>query len=203
MYTALRACTLTLVDFIKGRFLADPLLGPFFGGGGTMDVRLNTPDEMQENQMEGLSVWLYRIVRDEQRVNAPPIRVSSTLLRPPPLPLCLHYLMTPITSAGSSAGPEREQLILGKMLQILNTTPILRGADLSSDFVGTSVELHVRLETMTLEEITRVWEGLEGSYQLSVSYEVGVVEIESELAPQAISPVVVPLPQDGVIVSES
>ena len=39
------------------------------------------------------------------------------------------------------------------------------------------MELKVRLEPLTLEEITRVWEALEGSYQLSVSYEVSVVNI--------------------------
>lgn len=203
MYTALRACTLTLVGFIRQRIVADPVLGPLFSGAGGMDVRLNTPDEMQENQIEGLSVWLYRIVRDEDRVNAPPVRVSPTLQRPPPLPLRLHYLMTPITAPASQVGPETEQLILGKVLQILNTTPILRGANLLSDFVGTRVELHVRLEPMSLEEITRVWEGLDSSYQLSVSYEVSVVEIDSELGPEAVSPVVVPLPEYGIIESES
>src|SRR5438093_5512714 len=108
MYTAMRACSVTLADFLRQRFEADPILGPFFnpGAGGTMVVRLNTPDEMQENQIEGLSVWLYRVVRDEERLNTPAARVSLSLLRQPPLPLRLHYLITPLTIPGSVAGPE-------------------------------------------------------------------------------------------------
>jgi hypothetical protein len=63
------------------------------------------------------------------------------------------------------------------------------------------VELKVRLEPLTLEEITRVWEALEGSYQLSVSYEVSIVNIMPELEPERISPVDIAMPEYGLIVS--
>jgi len=168
-----------------------------------MVVSLNTPQEMtQPPAQQGVSVWLYRVIRDEQRLNAPPERLGPNQLRYPPLPLCLHYLVTPvIDSNGNGAGPEVEQTVLGKVLQIFHDHPRLRGTDLRDDFSGTTVELHVRLEPLTLEEITRVWEALDRSYQLSVSYEVSVVNIASAMEPESISPVQVALPEYGVIVS--
>jgi hypothetical protein len=199
MYTALRATSQTLARFLETRFQADTLLSGFFGGGG-MVVSLNTPEEMTEKPAEGLSVWLYRIIRDDQRLNDPPLRRSATELQPPPLPVRLHYLMTPVTNK-KLGDPETEQLILGKVLQLFYGHATLRGADLQAEFAGTEVELKVRLEPMSLEEITRVWEALEGSYQLSVSYEVSVVNIMTELEPEQVTPVDIALPEYGLVVS--
>jgi hypothetical protein len=199
MYTALRATSQTLAKFLETRFQADALLSGFFSGGG-MVVSLNTPEEMTERPAEGLSIWLYRLIRDEQRLNDPPLRISPTELQPVPLPLRLHYLITPVTNQ-RFGDPQTEQIILGKVMQAFHTHPILRGTDLQAEFSGTEVELKVRLEPMALDEITRVWEALEGSYQLSVSYEVSVVNITPELEPELITPVQIAMPEYGVIVS--
>ena len=198
MYTALRATSRTLAKFLETKFQGDPLLSGFFGGG--MVVSLATPQEMNEKPAEGLSVWLYRIIRDEQRLNDPPVRISATELQPPPLPVRLHYLITPVTNQ-QTGDPETEQLILGKVLQLFHSQSVLRGADLQAEFSGTETELRVRLEPQSLEEVTRVWEALEGSYQLSVSYEVSVVNILPELEPEQVSPVMISMPEYGLIVS--
>lgn len=207
MYTALRATSQAIAEYLRQRLEADPNLSLVFDSalGGTMVVSLNTPQEMFDRPAEGLSVWLYRAVRDEERLNAPPERLDRNRVRHPPLPMRLHYLITPIVNTTSPNAPETEQEILGKVLQTFHDHPILRGADFPStnELSGTTVELNVRLETMSLEEITRVWEALEGSYQLSVCYEVSVVNICSALEEDA-SPVQVAMPEYGVIVgSES
>jgi hypothetical protein len=147
---------------------------------------------------EGVSLWLYRVVRDEERLNDPARRISPTQLRPPPLPMRLHYLVTPLTNRDNLGDPETEQFVLGKILQLFHSKPMFRGADLQGPFLGTGVELFARLETLTLDEITRVWEGLEGSYQLSVSYEVTLVDIDSALEPDSLTPVLVALPEYGM-----
>jgi len=198
MYTALHATSLTLRGFLEGRFQADSVLGPSFTAGGFV-VSLSTPEEMTKIPAQGLSVWLYRVIRDDQRLNDPPVRISPTQLRPVPLPLRLHYLMTPITNR-TTGDPGTEQLIMGKVLQAFYSHPVLRGAVLKGDFEDTEVELKVRLESMSLEEITRVWEALEGSYQLSVSYEVSIVNIDPDLEPERITPVQIAMPEYGVIV---
>ena len=202
MYTALRATSLTLVEFLRQRFAADAVLGPMFDPimGGPMVISLNSPQEMVDDNLQGVSVWLYRVVRDEERLNAAPERIAPGQLRRVPLPVRLHFLVTPITTLGGGFGPESEQVFLGKVLQSFHDHALLRGTDLRDDFTGTTVELTVRLETLGLDQISLVWEALEGSYQLSVSYEVSVVYIQSELEPAAVSPVEVALPEFGVIV---
>jgi hypothetical protein len=205
MYTALTATSATLSEFLRQRLASDPNLAANFdsGIGGTMVVSLNTPQEMTENDTEGLSLWLYRVARDEQRLNAPPERLDLSRIRRTPLPLRLYYLITPIVNSGAEASPETEQLILGKALQAFHDYPQLRGTDLKGDFEGTTVELTIRLEPLSLEEITRVYDALDRSYQLSVSYEVSVVYIHSEREPDDVSPVEVALPEYGTIVSSS
>jgi hypothetical protein len=99
--------------------------------------------------------------------------------------LDLHYLITPVTT-----DPEAKQALLGRVLQVLNDHAILRGADLQDSLKGSSVELRVILESLALEEIARVWDALTEAYQLSVSYMVQVVTIESDLEPIESSPVV-------------
>jgi hypothetical protein len=123
-------------------------------------------------------------------------------LRHPPLPVRLHYLLTPLTNIQAAGGPQTEQVVLGKVLQAFHDHPVLRGTDLQDDLSGTEAELRVRLESLSLEEITRVWDALNGSYQLSVSYEVSTVNIDSHIEPERVSPVLVALPEHGEIVSK-
>jgi len=86
---------------------------------------------------------------------------------------------------------ETEQQLLGKVLQVFYDQPILRGNTLQGGLDPITVELRVLLETLSLEEISRVWYALSSDtgYRLSVSYEVQVVEIESALSPDAVTPV--------------
>ena len=203
MYTALRSTSLTLAELLSQALIADPILGTFFDSstGGTMIVSLNSPRELSGNNQQGLSVWLYRVERDPERLNAPPERISYNQLRRHPLPLRLHYLVTPIVDLNQEDSPQTEQEILGKVLQVLNDHPTLRGADLQSDFTGTNIELQVRLEPHNLEEISRLFDALKRSFQLAVSYEVSVVLIESALQPLDVTPVEEVIPEYGVIVS--
>jgi hypothetical protein len=202
MFQALNATSTTLVDYLQASIDADP----FFGTSGhpwrdrNMRVRLQTPSEMtQSNTDEGVSFWLYRVVRDEERLNDPARRISPTQLRPPPLPVKLHYLATPITNRVNDGDPDTEQYALGKLMQLLHSKPRFRGADLRGQFAGTEVEFFVRLESLSLEAMTRVWEGLNGEYQLSVSYEVSFVDIEAALEPESLTPVLVSLPEIGIV----
>ena len=204
MYTALRATSQTVASQVRQQLEADPNLAPFFnaGLGGTMIVSLDTPREMKQRNKEGVSLWLYRVIRDEERLNAPPFRRNFNSIERVPLPVRLHYLITPIAnSTDALEGSVTEQVILGKVMQTFHDHPILSGTDLQDDFSGTEVELTVRLESLTLEEISKVWDALERSYQLSISYEVAVVYIESAMEPEKVAPVQVALPEYGVIAS--
>jgi len=201
MYTALVAASQTVAAFLRQRLESDANLGPFFNAalGGTMVVSLGNPQEMVENNIEGLSLWLYRVVRDEELLNAPAERDTGGV-RMPPLPVRMHLLVTPLKTTDVLNGPELEQVILGKVLQSLHDHACFRGADLQGDLAGTSSEFNVRLEAMTLEEITRVWTALDASYELSVSYELTLARIRSDRLEQG-GPVLTVDPQTGVIVN--
>jgi hypothetical protein len=197
MFTHIRAASVTLQGVLQRSFVADPDLSALFGGSAV--VSLATPDGMEAANEIGLSVWLYRLIRDEQTLNRPPQRPAPNLIRRHPLPVRLHYLMTPIiTGTSSTPAPETEQLIIGRVLQTLNDEPLISGADLAGSYQGTGIELAVRLETLGLDETSRIWEGLERSYQLSVSYEVSIVVLASDLVPRVATPVTVVQPQISI-----
>lgn len=198
MHTALAATSATLAEFLEEQLSL--VIQPF--ANGTMEVTLNNPQEMTTNGTEGLSLWLYRVVRDDLVLNQARERIGPTRHRRVPLPVRLHYLATPIVNLDTPGSPGTEQTIIGRVLQTFHDHPLLRGNDLQGDFQGTEVELNVRLESLDLEEITRVWESLERSYQLSVSYEVSVVHIASGLEPVESTPVQVAMP-DYAVITES
>lgn len=202
MKTALRACSITMRELLRQALIADPELDAFFdpGQGGPMVVSLETPQALVDLQQEGVSLWLYRIRRDDQTLNTPPRRVAGDRIVPPPLPLRLHYLLVPIVDhQARPQAPELEQHVLGKALQVFNDQPELRGGLLLDDLAGSDLDIFIRLETITLEEITRVWDALELPYQLSVSYEVSVVPITSGRAVDRVEPVDAALPEYGLV----
>jgi hypothetical protein len=200
MSTAIRDTSVTLKTLLEGQLNADPEVMALLPLGGSFAVSLNTPEEMGDTDEEGLSLWLYRVTRDEHLLNLPPRRIAPDRLRLPALPMRLHYLLTPVfeRQQGVSA-PEFEQTLLGKVLQLFHEQPTLRGADLTGALAGRDLEITVRLETLLLEEITRVWDALERSYQLCLSYEVSVVPIDARRDLTTGPPVQVFAPELGLI----
>ncbi len=184
MFTHIRAASLTLQAVLTRSFRADHDLATMFDPilGGKANVSLATPDGMESAAEMGLSMWLYRLIRDDQTLNQPPRRIDGTKIRHQPLPLRAHYLMTPIITGNAGIpAPEAEQLIIGRTLQTFHDEPLITDPDLTGSYQGSGVQLGVRLETLGLDETSRIWEGLERSYQLSVSYEVAIVVIGSGL----------------------
>jgi hypothetical protein len=183
MHTRLLSVSQTLAQVMKIDFASDvaDLAGFFGGGAGSADIYLSTPQEVASQS--GLSLWLYRLSRDENRLNDPPtmrpLSGGRVEVVPPPLPLRLHYLVTPLVKGK----PELEQRILGRVLQLFHSRPVLSGSDLQNDLAGSAAQLYVRLEALSLDETSRVWEALSSSYQLCVSYEVTLANIEPAVLP--------------------
>ena len=91
-----------------------------------------------------------------------------------------------VKPSGEHAGSEdhdTEQRILGRLLQLFHMQPTLSGAELRGDLTGTDARVHVRLEALSLDESSRVWEALDGSFQLAVSYEVTLANIDNLMRP--------------------
>lgn len=181
-FTAIRAVSMSLQALLKDEITKNP--DPQLNGVG---IDLLSPKEMElAGTPVGVSLWLYRVTRYGDILNNPPERPAPNQLRRQSLPVTLYYLVTPITT-----DPEGKQALLGRLLQVMNDHSILRGSDLGDSLKGSPIELRVVLETLTLEELTRIWNALEEPYQLSVTYMVQVVNIDSDLEPVQASPVTV------------
>jgi hypothetical protein len=171
-FTVIRAVTETLFNILDAGITksADPQLN-----GVAVDLR--SPKEMRaDNNTTGISFWLYRITRDADLLNNPPERPAPNQFRRVGLPIHLYYLVTPLV-----ADPGDRQTLIGRVLQLFNDHAIIAGADLQDSLKGSSEQFRVTLETLSLEELTRVWFSLSEPYDLSVSYEVQVVKIDSDL----------------------
>jgi len=148
-------------------------------------VQLFSPPDMNTlGSVPGISLWLYKVSRMAEMLNEPPERKSPTQMARTPLPVLLHYLVTPM-----AADPLTCQTLLGRVLQVFNDHSILRGADLHGVLQNSAEQLRVNLEALTLEELSLVWEALGEPYQLSVTYLVQVAKIDSDLELVKSSPV--------------
>lgn len=180
MSDALLGASQTLQAVLLARLQEDPVLRLLFPLMGTGVVSLASPDGMVQLEQTGVSIWLYRIVRDEQRLNQPPRRLPPDFVRHVPLPLRLHYLITPMMrGATGDPAPETDQQILGLILRTFHDRPLIAGAELAGSLAGTDSEIAVRLESADLEEIARIWDTLDEPYRTSLCYEVSLVEVAS------------------------
>jgi len=199
MSTAIRDTSVSLRMLLESRLNGDAEVKAMLPPGVTLAVSLNTPEEMGESGERGISLWLYRIVRDGATLNLPPRRVAPDRMRLTPMPVLLHYLVTPVFHGLQGVpAPEFEQTLLGKVLQLFHETPCVRGADLLGTLATPDQELTVRLETLSLDDVTRVWDALDRSYQLCLSYEVSVVPIDARREMASGPPVMVFAPSCGV-----
>jgi hypothetical protein len=121
-----------------------------------------------------LSVYLYRIAEGANSKNQLPVQVDGVKLRKPPLALELYYLITPLVGS-----PREQQVVLGKVMQVLYDRAVLEGADLVGSLAAAGEEIRVILKPVELEETTRVWQAMEMSYRLSVVYLVRIAMVDS------------------------
>ena len=196
MKTAIRDASLSLRSFIEQALQDDPDLSPYFDPAdphpdaiGTMVVTLDTPQELEDRHHEGVSAWLYLVQREELTLNRPPRRTATDRVERQPLPLRLHYLITPLVANERMDATNLEHLILGKVLQIFHDDAVLSGVRLLGTLSGSGLQFFMRLEPLSLEEITRVWDALDKPYQLCVSFEMSIVPIASAVDAERVVPV--------------
>ena len=122
---------------------------------------------------DGLSVWLYQVTADEFARNAPAGAAEAngrlTRFRRAPLPVNLHYLVTPLNPTPAAA-----QETLGKVLLALHDQPALEVDD-----PDVSQTVRVSLAADHLDDRAKLWEALGKPYRLSVCYTVRTVRLVS------------------------
>jgi len=132
-------------------------------------INHRSPKEAQ-NESTQISIFLYNVTELPSMRN-----LQQTAQNPPTLLyLNLRYLITPLTQ-----NAENDQIILGKIMQLLSETPILRGSDLQGSLRESGDELKIILDPLTADDLNKLWTMFQMPYKLCISYSVFPVRIDS------------------------
>jgi hypothetical protein len=131
-------------------------------------------DAQDEITMTTLTLYLYRVTMNEH------VRGARRVIEPAqsnvPLSVDLHYLLT----VWSDNAPD-EQIILAWAMRQLQQHPVLDQSSLSDEAEWSPGEyIQVIPAELSNEDIMRIWDALEPSYRLSVSYIARVVRIDGD-----------------------
>jgi hypothetical protein len=171
-YTVLAEVGETLVGVLWQEIQLDPQVNALIDNENR--ISLESPADLIGNDAVRLSLYLYRIVEDPNTKNRFMVQGNGAQLRKAPLSLDLFYLITPMVGL-----PREQQIVLGKVMQVLYDRAILEGPDLVGSLAVSGEVLRVVLNPATLEETARVWQALELSYRLSICYVVRVAMVDS------------------------
>lgn len=153
-------CGQTLVDLLTNRLTEAGLIGDF-------TVGLMAPREIKKDLQNQIALILYRIDVDPTRRHVALTRTAPTAPARTALGLDLHYLLA-VWGKGSAAG---EQVTLGHCMEILDRYAVISGPLLSSAYTwDPSDSLKVCFDTVSVEDMWRLWEGIDAAYQLSLPY---------------------------------
>lgn len=155
------------------------------------DITLKSPKDMEDSHR--LSLYLYHIVENPYMKNQPMERVNNNRLKYSPLSLNLYYLLTPnpkVKINDKDIATVEIQQILGRAMQVLYDHSILEGPDLKTlleppvqdyvDFYDKIGQVRIILNSLSLDDLTKIWGALDTPLMLSAFYEVRVIMIESE-----------------------
>jgi hypothetical protein len=155
------------------------------------DVTLVPPDEEPDGVgPRRVNLYLWRVTENahlkNQDLPGPPGASKPPL---PPLPLELHYLLTPYAES-----PGERQELLGDAMGVLHDYPVLtdEGPARSGISGGGSSEpvldqrvreefdrLKITLDALDPEQLSSLWTSFTVPYRLSAAYSVSVIRIES------------------------
>jgi hypothetical protein len=132
-------------------------------------------------QFEGISIYLYHITANISRRDMT-ARVSPSGKRTrPPLPLDLHFLLTPW-----SINADTQLRLLGWAMRVLENSPIIPASYLNNGFPGKEVFRHdetveLFFDPIPMQDMALLWEDLhQVRIMPSITYIVRMVQIESE-----------------------
>lgn len=161
--------------------------------GNTIDVRIATPHsfgDLKSVTTPTISIFLYRVNEQTELRNTPQRRMPDGTTRRQPLALELYYMVTTWGARGNDpmandfAAAVEEHQLLGAVLQGFYDHAEVSRAELFEDpsrplVWGATDALQIVLETLPIEDLYRIWDAGELHYQLSATYRVRVLGLES------------------------
>jgi hypothetical protein len=160
---------------------------------GGIQVTTRAPDLARDGNMTNqLNLFMYLTTIDAAWRNMDmPDRVHPGETGFPPLPLTLHYM---ITAYGKDDDDSAGHHVLGVAMSILHDHPVLGAAELHTALPGSDLDqqlerVRITPDTVTAEEMSRLWTTFQTQYRVSAAYQASVVLIESTLAARTPLPV--------------
>lgn len=185
---AIAAVTATLRELIK-RGVRDFLPNP------DENVTTKPLDQARTGSAtpDRINIFLYQTVLNAAWRNMDlPRQVRPGETGQPPLALNLHYL---ITAYGQGDEETKSHRWLGRAMSVLHDHPLL-GAQEIRDALPDDSELQTQIErvritpqSLSLEDMSKLWTTFQTQYRISAAYQVEVVLIESTRAARAPLPV--------------
>ncbi|MFQ5628757.1 MAG: DUF4255 domain-containing protein [bacterium] len=149
---------------------------------GADRISLESPAEVDTGDTR-LSLYLYSIIENPDLKNTQKIVIDPKTQNYPSLVLDLYYLLTSYAPDNLSPREQTQesQRNLGRAMRLLYDNGIIGGTKLQGSLKDKPLELHVTLNPITVEDLTRIWSVFpEQFYRTSVSYVVTPVPIESQ-----------------------
>ncbi len=167
--TAIGMVSESLRNLLVGEMSLEPsmnitVLAPDEPGGGSRRVNLFLYKAQENAAMKNL---------DWQVKQGEPGR-----LVPPPLSLNLFYLLTPYAQNDPQTGNSAAHEILGDAMRVFYENAIMPEDYLAEGLTDARHQIKIMLNTLDLEEMSRVWNTFTQPFRLSVLYEVSVVQID-------------------------
>ncbi len=164
---SIAGCGQTLVDLLTARLTESGRIGDY-------SVNLMAPREIAKDLQNTIAVILYRIDVDQTRRHVTLPRATPTAPARTALGLELRYLLA-VWGLSSAAG---EQVMLGDCMDILDRNAVISGPLLSADYAWEPNDaLKVAIDSVSVDDMWRLWDGIDASYQLSVPYLVRTVRL--------------------------
>lgn len=144
----------------------------------TESVTILAPDETGVDRR--INLFLYKAQENPVLKNMDwQVRSGApNQLVPPPLSLNLFYLMTPYAPTDPQTGNSEAHQILGEAMRVLYENPIVPNTYLEPGLQSSREQIKVMLNTLDLDELSRVWATFTQPFRLSVLYEVSVVQLD-------------------------
>lgn len=158
--------------------------------GAGVDTR--APDELTDANVDKLvNLYLFQADVDGALRNSDRVDLLPGETAPQPLPLVLHYVITPFVRNDTDQEAHR---LLGATIRVLNDNPVLQRNELAefapeSDASQQVDRIRITWQPFGEKDIFSLWSAFQTSYRMSVAYEVSAVLIDSRRAPSTPVPV--------------
>ena len=148
---------------------------------GGFTFRVFTTADFSGDITDFITLFLYRVDVDRTKRHTDLPRATPQSPKRTSLALELRYLLT---VWGTTA--EREQEALAECMEILDQHALLSGELLDPNYIWEEgAEIKVALESISNEDMLRMWDSLEPAYRLSIPYLVRTVLLRPQSRDEA------------------